>query len=310
MENKDMNLFDFIVFCSKALWRFLCRSGVFVLEALRFGLRYSWVIVPFALLGVLAGWFWSKPSSTRYKGNATVTYVEGIRDVVNDGLVDFFVSSRSEKKAYGLTDEDLDALVDVRFYNVIDCNADSVGDYVDRDGTISLADTVNLVMRDRTHIVITLLGTTDFDRYEKALKEFLSSRDYIVSADGHCRKLRSERLDYLTREVARLDSFSTYDYFERNEPSRMELVNTRYYTASDKDLHYGDILSVLSQKQYLERQELSTPDVVNFQTPFIPYAMSELRKYFYMGLIGVMMGFAVALCVKYWKVIVDYMKER
>ena len=27
-----------------------------------------------------------------------------------------------------------------------------------------------------------------------------------------------------------------------------------------------------------------------------------------MGLVGVMMGFAVALCVKYWKVIVDYMK--
>ena len=310
MENKDMNLFDFILLCCRGLVTLMKKFGVFALKTMRFGLRYCWIIVPFVCLGLFGGWLWTKPFATKYKGSATIMYVEGMRDVVNEGLMVFFSSSWKAKKEYGLSDDVLKAFDRAMFYNVIDCNADSVPDYVDRDRTISLADTVNVVMRDRVGVEIELNGETDFEEFEVALKKFFNSQEYVLKADEYCRKIRDERLEYLTKEVARLDSFSTYDYFERNDVANFEIVTSRYYMSSGKALHYKDVLSVLKHKQYLENQKYFTPEVVNFQTPFVIHTLSHLRKYFYGGLAGLVLGFGLALLIKYWGVVVAYMKEK
>ena len=310
MEDKDMNLFDFILLCCRGLVTLLKKFGVFGLKTMRFGLRYCWIIVPFIGLGLLGGWLWTKPFATKYKGNATIMYVEGMRDVVNEGLMEFFSSSWRVKKEYGVSDDVLKAFDKAMFYNVIDCNADSVPDYVDREGTISLADTVNAVMRDRVCVVVELNGETGFEEFEMALKKYFNSQEYILIADEYCRKIRDERVEYLTKEVARLDSVSTYDYFVRNDVANFEIITSRYCMSTGKELHYNDVLSVLTHKQYLERQKYFTPEVINFQTPFIIHSLSHLRKYFYGGLVGVVLGFALALLIKYWNVVVAYMKEK
>ena len=102
MENRDMNLFDFILYCCRGLVTLMKKLGVFALETIRFGLRYCWIIIPFACLGLFGGWLWTKPFATKYKGNATIMYVEGMRDVVNEGLMEFFSASWKTKKQYGL----------------------------------------------------------------------------------------------------------------------------------------------------------------------------------------------------------------
>jgi hypothetical protein len=310
MENKEMNLFDFILFCCKGLMTSLKKFGVFALATVRFGLRYSWIIVPFVCLGLFGGWLWTKPFATKYKGNATIMYVEGMRDVVNEGLMEFFSSSWKTKKQYGLSDDVLEAFDRAMFYNVIDCNTDSVADYVDRDRRISLADTVNGVMRDRVCVEIEMNGEQDFDQFEAALKQYFASQEYLTRADEYCRKIRDERLEYLEREVARLDSFSTYDYFVRNDVANFEIITSRYCMSTGKELHYNDVLSVLKHKQYLENQKYFTPEVINFQTPFIVHSLSHLRKYFYGGLAGILLGFGLALMIRYWAEIVAYMKEK
>ena len=305
-----MNLFDFILYCCRALFTLFKRFGVFVLATVRFGLHYCWIIVPFACLGLFGGWLWTKPFATKYKGNATIMYVEGMRDVVNEGLMEFFSSSWRTKKEYGLSDDVLKAFDRAMFYNVIDCNSDSVADYVDRDRRISLADTVNSVMRDRVCVEIELNGNQSFEEFEVALKGYFASQEYLVKADEYCRKIRDERLDYLEKEVARLDSFSTYDYFVSNDVANFEIVTSRYYMSTGKELHYKDVLSVLKHKQYLENQKYFTPEVINFQTPFIVHSLSHLRKYFYGGLVGLVFGFGLALLIKYWGVVLAYMKEK
>lgn len=310
MENKEMNLFDFILLCCKGLVTLLKKLGVFALSTMRFGLRYSWIIVPFVGLGLLGGWLWTKPFATKYKGNATIMYVEGMRDVVNEGLMEFFSSSWKTKKQYGLSDDVLKAFDRAMFYNVIDCKTDSVADYVDRDRRISLADTVNAVMRDRICVEIELNGEQDFDQFEAALKKYFASQEYLTRADEYCRKIRDERLAYLDKEVARLDSFSTHDYFVRNDVANFEIVTSRYNMSTGKALHYKDVLSVLKHKQYLENQKYFTPEVINFQTPFIVHSLSHLRKYFYGGLAGIVLGFGLALLIRYWAAIVAYMKEK
>ena len=309
MENRDMNLFDFILLCCKAIGRFFKSLVGLGLQALRLCFQYIWIFVTCVILGVVGGWLWTKPFATMFKGNATVMYAEGMREVVREGIIDFLMLSKEEKMNYGLTEEAFGSLEAFYIYNVIDCNADSVADYVDRDGNVNLADTLNLVMRDRVHLEVEMLGNRDFKPFEIALTNYFNSQSYLVAAYERCKVIQQERLDYFTKEVARLDSFSTYDYFVRPRSVIVE-EQDGLILGSKQNLYYDAVMAVMKHKNYLEMQKMSTPNVLNFQTPFVVYAMPLVHKYAIGFVVGVLMGLLLSLAYKYRAVIVAYMKEK
>lgn len=309
MEHKDMNLFDFVLYCCKVIVQFCKSVGLFVLQTIRLGLQYFWIIVPCVALGVLGGWLWTKQSLTMFNGKATIVYVDGMREVVHEGVIDFLTLPMSDKMEYGLTEDWLNALDRVDIYNVIDCNADSIPDYVDVDRNISLSDTINVVMRDRVHISIKLLGRKDFELFENALIKFFNSQDYLINSHNRYKLMQKERLDYFVKELARLDSFSTYDYFLKPRFLGVEKGNG-IISERKQELYYEDLMYVLKNKNYVENQVLSTPNIINFQTPFIAYSMPSLFKYLISVVCGGVLGFLLALLIKYWGVVVAYMKEK
>ncbi|MEE1090648.1 MAG: hypothetical protein UH103_04405 [Paludibacteraceae bacterium] len=310
MENRDMNLFDFIRLCWRALKRGFGQFGVWMLQTIRLGLQYFWIVFPMMILGLLGGWMWSKPAFTLYEGNATVLYADGMRDVVKEGFIDFLTLPKEVKiEQYGLSEENIKDFDRLLFYNVIDCNADSVVDYVDKDRKIEYADTMNIVMHDRTHLVLRLNGSDDFKPFERAFVKFFNEQDYIIAADKRCKAIQRERLAYFTKEVARLDSFSTYDYFVR--PRYLGVEKGNYIISErEQELYYEDMMIVLKNKNYVENQLLATPDIINFQTPFIPYSMPLAFKYLIGLVCGGVLGLLLALAVKYRAVVVAYLKEK
>ena len=309
MENRDMSLFDFILLCFKALSKLVKNVAVLFLGLVRLGLQYFWVVFLFAALGVLAGWLWSKPFATTYKGHSTIVYAEGMREVVQEGIIDFLMLPRAEKIEYGLSEELLDAFSRLDFYNVIDCNADSVVDYIDEDRRVSLSDTINLVMRDRIHLVLKVKGMDDLTSFEVALKNFFNSQEYLVKAFERCKAIQKDRLDYFTKEMARLDSFSTYDYFERPR-SVVMMEHKDFIIGSKQSLYYDAMMVVLEHKNHLEMQDMLTPEIINFQTPFVPYFLPPVYKYAIGLMIGGILGMLVALVHRYRGIIVAYLKEK
>jgi hypothetical protein len=168
---------------------------------------------------------------------------------------------------------------------------------------------MNIVMHDRTHLVLRLNGSDDFKPFERAFVKFFNEQDYIVAADKRCKAIQRERLAYFTKEVARLDSFSTYDYFVR--PRYLGVEKGNYIISErEQELYYEDMMIVLKNKNYVENQLLATPDIINFQTPFIPYSMPLVFKYLIGLVCGGVLGLLLALAVKYWAVVVAYLKEK
>ena len=192
---------------------------------------------------------------------------------------------------------------------MIDCNADSVVDYVDRKHSVALSDTLNLVARDRVHLEVELFGSMNFKPFEIALTNYFNSQPYLVEADRRWKKIQQERLDYFTKEVARLDSFMTYDYFVKPQNLGVEW-ESHIISERAQELYYADLLIVLKNKNYLEMQKMSTPGVINFQTPFVVYAMPFIWKYAIGLVVGVVLGLLMSLAIKYREVIVAYLKEK
>lgn len=309
MENRDMNLFDFIVLCCKEVVKLFKWVGLLVLQTIRLGLQYIWIVLPFAVLGVVGGWIWSKPYATTFKGNATIVYAEGMRDVVYEGLFDFLNLSNERKCEYGLSLEGISAFDKMYIYNIVDCNTDSVLDYVDRNRVVGMGDTIDAIARDRVHLEIRMFGNSDFKQYETAIKNFFNSQDYLVRSYNCCKEIQNQRLAYFTKELNRLDSLSSYDYFVG--PRYVSLDTEESVTITKRQaLYYDAMIEVLKHKNYLEMQKMATPEVINFQTPFVVYALPRGYKLVTGLILGGVLGLLAALAVKYRKVIVAYLKEK
>jgi Na+/H+-translocating membrane pyrophosphatase len=69
-------------------------------------------------------------------------------------------------------------------------------------------------------------------------------------------------------------------------------------------------MEVMKHKNYLEMQKMATPEVINFQTPFVVYALPRGYKLVAGLLLGGILGLLAALAVKYRGVIVAYLKEK
>lgn len=305
-----MNLFDFLVLCYKAFGRFFRKIGVWLLQMVRLGLQYLWIVLPCAVLGVLGGWMWTKVEFTEYKGYATVFFADGMRSVVEDGLIEFMTLPKDVKmEKYGLTEKLLNKVGRLSFYNIIDCNADSVPDFIDEDRDIAYGDTLNVIMTDRVRVELEMKGSYDFGPFQRAFVQYFKDQNYLVTADKYYKQIQQERLEYFTKEVARLDSFSTYDYFLRPRYLGAEWGN-HIISERDQELYYQDLMVVLKNKNYIEAQVLRTPDILNFQTPFVPRSLPLMIKYFIGLVLGGVFGLLIALLVKYRAVVFAYLKEK
>lgn len=312
-ENKDkeMNLFDFIVLCFKALGSLIKKLCVWIAQLFRLAIQYYYVMIICLVLGLFGAWVWNKPFATHYTGSVTIRFPEGMKHAVEQGLFKFLTMDGTEKHdVYGLDYEVMGAVKKMRLYNVIDAKNDSIADYVDRDRNIAENDTMDVVMNDRIHLTLTMLGNKDFAAYEVALKRFFNTDSVLVSNYKRFKERQISRLNYFTHEAARVDSFSTYDYFEKPRYFSAETWGNHLITERKIELYYNDLMLLENNKVFLEEQYAATPEAINFQAPFIITYMPPAWKYCIGIFVGGVLGLIVACIVKYRKKIKEYLKEK
>ena len=310
-DDKEMNLFDFIVLCFKALCSLCKRVCLWIAQLFRLAVQYYWVMIICLLLGVFGAWLWNKPFLTRYTGSVTIRFPEGMKHSVEQGMFRFLTMDGAEKHdLYGLDYDLMRSIKKMRLYNVIDAKHDSIADYVDRDRNIAENDTMDVVMNDRLHITLTMLGNDDYEAFEVALKKFFNTNPVMADNYKRFKDRQVSRLNYFTHEAARLDSFSTYEYFVKPRYFSTETWGNHLITERKIELFYKDVEYVESNKIFLEEQFAATPEVINFQTPFIVTYMPPSWKYCIGILCGGMLGLIGACIVKNRKRIATYLKEK
>lgn len=309
-KDKEMNLFDFIVLCCRGLCTLFKKICLWIAQLFRLAVRYYWVMIICLISGVFVAWLWTRPSLTRYNGSVTVRFPEGMKNSVEQGFFKFLtMDSDIKHDVYGLDYETMSVMKKMRLYNVIDAKHDSVADYVDRDHEIAVNDTMDVVMTDRLHVTFTMFGKDDFSSLECALKKFFNSEELLVANYKRFKDKQVRLLDYFTREAARVDSFSTYDYFEKPRYFSTERFGNHLITERQVELHYLDLQYLENRLAYMKEQYDATPEVINFQTPIIVTFMLPVKKYCICVFCGVLLGLIISCIIKYRVRIVAFLKE-
>lgn len=305
----DMNLFDFLLLCWAAVKRLFRGIILLLMQTIRLGLQYLWVVLIGIAFGIGAAWFLTRDAQTKFTGKVTVYVTEGMKHTVMDGISQFFTSGDvSRCEHHGIPKEYARMMRGVVFRDVIDAKNDSIPDYIDSDNDVSVIDSMRTIMPDRFEIRMTMKGNGNFTPFMHAFRMYLNEQEAIRRADTIYKRIAHDKLARLDREVARLDSFITYNYFDH--PRHYDLQGTNIIAERTPQPYTDHLLALTKHRDFVRAQVERTPDIINYRSHFILERTPPIYYYFWGLIAGGILGLLLALLVKYRRPVFDYLRRK
>ncbi len=220
-KNNDMNLFDLIVLCCKAIGKLFRYCGHFIKEMLRLSYRRWYIVLPVILLGIAVALYWARPTNRMYKAG-TMVHLNGVQ--ANDVKQQWAALCKAtpacisqqqsvaqllqidESAAFGLSN--------FRCFNVIDCKRDSLPDFVDFKEKHSLSDTVDVVMDNYLYLQFRTKDPQNAVEIGKATIAYLNSSSLMQNAFGNYRKTLQQKVLFCQQQIEMMDSITRNFYFQ------------------------------------------------------------------------------------------------
>lgn len=221
-KNNDMNLFDLIVLCCKAIGRLFRYCGHFLKEMLRLSYRRWYIVLPVVLLGIAVALYWARPTNRMYKVG-TMVHLNGVQanDVKQQWAALYKATpaniSQQQSVAQLLQIDDSIALGLSRFqcFNVIDCKCDTLPDFVDFKKKHSLSDTVDVVMDDYLYLQFRTKNPQNFVEIGKATIAYLNSNPLMQQAFSNYQKTLQQKVLFCQQQIEMMDSITRNFYFHQ-----------------------------------------------------------------------------------------------
>lgn len=296
-----MNFFDLLIVSAKALKR-LVKGMCHDLGALvRLSYRQWYIVgaVMLVLVGLALGY--SRPANRLYQ-------VDGMLQINGPSLqlVKQVLKPVEQGSALPLVKQ-------LRCYDVIDCLADSVADFVDYKARVGYTDTLNRHMEDHLAIRFLVHDTARLAAVESSLLQYLNEQPQLLSAyECYQTHLREQSL-YCHHEMQRLDSLSNAFYFEQG---LMPQLSTDYKSLliGERRIHLllKDVRAHIAYMHEVDRSlaRATAPVVVEGGLAICPIAKNHpFRMVFYALLAGYLLGCLIAWTVESRKTISAWLKQ-
>ena len=311
-EHKEINLLDFMYLIFRGLARGLKRLGKSLLLLLRFSIQNSWVILAFIILAFFAGWFFTTPARTMFKGGSTILFVEEARPAVLDHIARLNSHCRTKDLAVDLHLPESIASKIRKFetFNCIDVKGDKVQDFVDLDNNPDfLIDTTYVVMNDRLFLRVSARGVTNFKPIQEALQTYFDNQSSFVLLTQQGKSRLEGQLQAYNHEVKRLDSLANYEYFSQLKPIELEGGRTFVFAQKEKELFHEQLFEVMVQRDHVVTQLAQNKHAVNFQSDMVLMAPWRILCLFFWVLGGYVFGALVAWGIVRRKEVCAFLKK-
>lgn len=172
-------------------------------------------------------------------------------------------------EALSLPQEKAKEIKDIAAFWIIDLNNDSIPDFIDKKNKHNIYDTLNVRMKDRLSLNITIASTKDLKTLKNSIFTYVTGNPLFRQEN----ELRIFQIDGMLKrlnfDIGQLDSLQKVKYFEETRNRIPEKGGQMVFLQEQKtQLLYGDIHYLYRQKQSFELEKELYSDIITFLSDF------------------------------------------
>lgn len=309
MEKQDITLLDLLIKIEKSIILFIKNGYKALLFLIKLTYSYLWIICICFVLGL--GFAYTFHKSKFYKRDlvTTIRYPQGMDDEVQHALKQFMnMNYALLEEKYEIPTKERKRVKYIEMINAIDTHNDGIIDFYDYSNRISPEDSIHSIMHDRTRIIIHTKGLKTTKNIAKALNLFFINEPRLKSHYKRFHLRDIETLNYLNKEITRIDQLSNEVYF--NSTPNIELKNNILVSPAEKNLLFEDIITLRHKRDLLQEQISAAPERVNFEYDFIVNCIPLVRLLKIGAFWGILFGYMLSFLVKYRKQIHVFLNSK
>jgi hypothetical protein len=171
--------------------------------------------------------------------------------------------------ALSLKPENVNNIIDINAYWIIDKGHDGIPDKVDYSNRHNVYDTIDIRMSDRFDIRVKTKSPQVLSLLKNGIMSFVK-KDSLFQQRNRVRiRQNREMLKRLDYDILQLDSLQKVKYFEETRNNRPQNGGQMIFLQEQKtQLVYADIYGLYARKQTLESERDLNPDILTVLSDF------------------------------------------
>lgn len=319
-STKEMNLFDLCALIGHKIASGIKSLIVGMGYAIRLSYRQWWIVLIIVSIAVALGLYYSRENNRIYKVDAVAVLNGATKDVVSQ---EFTALSRTH---YKFNHQNLATILSIspeianknhsfRTYDVIDCLADDIVDYIDFDRDVPFTDTLAVHIPDMLALQFRTKDPNNVPLLQEAILQYLNTREGILSPHAQFYTNLQRTAKFHHDQLEKLDSLTSAFYFSNESQIQLQQDWSPGFVLGRREikLFLEDIQEEIEELYSVDQRLAYASAPVVLQTAFTvnPHAINGPIK---CSVIALLLGWAFALViaalVEQHKAIITWLKQK
>ncbi len=307
----ELSLWELCLICFRSIGSFFFNVWHLCLNMLRLSVQRWYIILPFLILGLIGGLYFSREDNRIYNVGAMVhlsgvnrTDVNHVYTSLRLATPDFINAQQTLASQLQIMPEQANKLRKFTTYGVIDFQRDSIPDVVDKKNKHDLSDTVTIIMPDYLYLSFQTKAPQEAQIIGQAVINYLNNNAELQAAHVAHKNVLQRKVDFFRTQIDKLDSLTTTFYFEQTGKGQVKY--NRWSSAlviGDRriELLHPDILMLIRDREFAEKQFTMAKNPVVPMGQFVvdPHPINGPIK---CSILGLLLGYIVGcICAFAWK---------
>jgi hypothetical protein len=287
VSNDEIDLVDFFRRVGKTIDRWGNTFGRVLLISAVFLLK-RWLPLGLSLLfGIGASYFFKTTSDPSYNSDLVLK----TNTIPPDEMISFinrlhiFCLEQNKKAladAIFISPGQIDNILDVSAYWIIDNGRDGIPDFVDYRSVHNVYDTINVRMKDRFDVKVKIKIPQELSNLKEGIVKFINSDQLFLQRNDLRLRQNKEMLTRLDKDILLLDSLQKVKYFVETKNMEPRTGGQMVFLQEQKtQLVYSDIYNLYAKKQALESERDLYKDLVTVMSDFsLPAKRDNSASYY------------------------------
>jgi hypothetical protein len=189
-------------------------------------------------------------------------------------------------EAISLNTGQINNIIDISGFWIIDKNKDNTPDYVDYNDNHNVYDSVNVRMKDRLNIRVKIKTPQELTNVRDGILKYIESDSLFQRKNRIRLRQNQDMLQTLTYNIQLLDSLQKVKYFEETRNTQSKAGGQMVFLQEQKtQLIYKDIFELYTRKQVLEADRDLYKGLVTVLSEFSQPAKRDNGGLFYAKII-------------------------